>query len=187
MKGKVLLPQVVECDSKSIGILFSPEDLYKKEYEISSFTNIDYNTSGTKLVISYEPNGRIEFPKDSVWGFVIHKNNDARVYRTTPQKYLIYGLPSAVPGVEVTQVDQFIIYTLGPKRSFSYFSKDLRSEILMLDTKELKKAFSNNKTFIDAISSEFGPLKSVARIDSKFNSFKVIEVYRACLSGVWKR
>lgn len=181
LNGNKLSPQVPDCQRHSIGILFSCKDLYKKELEIEDFSTLQYNTEGTKLVILQSAGKRTEFPADSIWGFVIHDGVKAKVYRRIPKSAMVFGVQHTIPGMLLTQVDLFILYAVGAGRSYSFFSKDLNSEIVPLNANELKKAFPENNAFHEAVSSEFRMLKPIYSLDKKLNCYMVMEMYRSSL------
>lgn len=115
-------------------LLRSSQDLYTHNAEIEDFNKIRYNQAGDKIVVQCGGQ-EFEFPKKEIWGFLITQNNQSKVYRRTDKGFNWYG----IPGAQIAQIDDFIIYTVGEDRLYSYFSRNLDSKIFPLKYSELKK------------------------------------------------
>jgi hypothetical protein len=172
-----LVPLHRYSEKDRIELFASSKNLLKHNVQIDDYKGVHYNTSGNKLVIVYEDNKEQEFHRDSIWGFVTFQNNSPKLYRVTPKGLNWYGFP----GVMVAQIDQFIIYTVGEGRTYSYFSRDLNSKILPLNFKELKKEFKDKPDFVEKVYEEFGENKPLNSLDRQSNSYRVIELYNSCI------
>jgi len=170
-----LIPVRSYTDFNRIEFLYSSADLYKVNPGTDSLHTITYDLSGDKLIINYGEKTVREIPAKTVWGFAIFQNHAVKVYRRTPKGFNWYGMP----GVRIVQLDKLIIYTVGEGPRYSYFSKDLDSEIYALTMPEVKKVFKNDKDFLNKVYREFGSNGAVNGSDDFLNSYKFIEMYRA--------
>lgn len=157
-----------------IQLLKSSQDLYKHNAEIENFDKIRYNQAGDKIVVQCEGE-EFEFPKKEIWGFLITQNNQSRVYRRTDKGFNWYG----IPGAQIAQIDDFIIYTVGEDRLYSYFSRELDSKIFPLRYHELKKEFKDKPAFTEAVLKEFGPNRSLNTLDNVVDGYRIMELYKA--------
>lgn len=162
-----------------IELLRSAEDLYKHNAEIENFSKISYNRAGDKLVLLCGEH-TFEFPKKEIWGFLITQNNQSKVYRRTDKGFNWYG----IPGAQIAQMDDFIIYTVGEDRLYSYFSRTLDSKIFPLKYAELKKEFKDKPAFTEAVLKEFGANRSLNALDHIVDGYRVMELYKASEKAV---
>lgn len=156
-----------------IELLRNSQDLYKHNAEIEDFNKIRYNQAGDKIVLQCGGQ-EFEFPKNEIWGFLITQNNQSKVYRRTDKGFNWYG----IPGAQIAQIDDFIIYTVGEDRLYSYFSRNLDSKILPLKYDELKKEFKDKPAFTGAVFKEFGANRSLNTMDNMVDGYRVMELYK---------
>lgn len=157
-----------------IELLRNSQDLYKQNAEIEGFSKISYNQSGDKIVVLCGAE-EFEFPKKEIWGFLITQNGKSKVYRRTDKGFNWYG----IPGAQIAQINNFIIYTVGEDRLYSYFSRNLDSRIFPLRYNELKKEFKDKPAFTEAVLKEFGSNRPLNALDNMVDGYRVMELYRA--------
>ncbi len=177
LKDAEMKTYVPESKKNSIGLLMSPDDLYKRVNELDSFSFIKYNMAGDRIRIGCG-HKEMEFRADSIWGFIIQTAGESKVYRRVKKNLNWYGLP----GLQIVQKDLFVLYTAGQGRMYSFFSVDLNSEIYPLKQNDLSTVFKNNSVFVKELSSQFGLRTPLHALDEFYNSYKVMEVYRASLT-----
>lgn len=168
-------PQRYYTDVDGIELLYTSDDLFKKNTGVYRSSTIGYNGSGKKLLVTSKERSQWEMPCETVWGFAIHHNGTIKVYRTVPRGVNPYG----IPGIRIVQLDKLIIYNIGDNRGRSFFSKDLNSEIYPLTMKEVERVFSEDKEFIFKLHRVFGRHGAITDGDDYFNSYKFMELYRA--------
>lgn len=174
-----LSPYQPKNNEKGIRLLCSSAELYTSGKEIPDFHSIRYNEDGKKLIVFYGDKKELKFSIDSIWGFITHLNGQTKVFRKTKKNFNWYGFP----GIQVAQIDQLIFYYIGETRVYSYFSKDLNSEIYSLEINEIKKQFSGMPLFVKSVSKGISLTKPIHSLDEYYNSYKVLELYRNALSG----
>lgn len=173
VKESRIEPYVPIQKSEMLELLYTSKDLFKEGNEvIKDFKEINYEPSGNTIIVTYGDDQHKLFPKFRLWGFVIH-DGSARIYRRTKKGFNWYG----IPGVQIAQFDDIVIYTVGENRRYSYFSRGLDSPILPLKLKELKREFHDNKKFIALLKETFPVNRTLTDLDGHFNSYKVVELY----------
>jgi len=145
---------------------------------IDSIIQIKYNNTGDKLIIKNRPD-KVDMilPKDSIWGYKICPDWNCYLYRIAPKGLNWYG--SA--GIQIIQIDDLIIYTIGTGYVYSYFSKNLASKIYPLNRSGITEAFKDNKGLQEIILKEIGKLPSYWAINEDTDCFRIIEIYRDAL------
>lgn len=159
--------------------LFSScENMPNKGLEITPFTEVRYNSSGEKLIFK-SPTERKEFllSKDSVWGYKTSNDWDCALYRIAPKGINWYGYA----GIQIVQIDQLIIYTVGTGFTYSFFSKKLNSKIYPLTRVGIIDAFKDNIPLQTIILKEAEKLPSYWAINENTDCFKIIEIYKNAL------
>lgn len=165
-----------------IELLRSSQDLYRHNAEIEDFRKIRYSSAGDKIVVVCGEQ-EFEFPKKEIWGFLITQNNQSTVYRRTDKGFNWYG----IPGAQIAQIDDFVIYTVGEDRLYSYFSRSLDSKIFPLKYPELQKEFKDKPKFTEAVLKEFGPNRSLNTLDHLVDGYRVMELYKVSEQSVLEK
>jgi hypothetical protein len=149
-----------------------------KVIAIDPTIQIKYNIAGDKLIVKNSINdiGRM-FPKDSIWGYKTCTNWDCYLYRIAPKGINWYGYSGV-------QIDDLIIYTIGPGYMYCYFSKNLTSKIHPLNRSGITEAFKENKSLQEIILKKADKLSGYSAINENTDCFKIIEIYKNALQQI---
>lgn len=156
-------------------LLLKSRDLYKMNSGIDSMVDIRYNVKGDRLLISHGKNSELQVPAKSVWGFVIFRKNNVEVYRRTSKGFNWYG----IPGVKLVELDKLVLYTVGNDKRYTCFSRGLDAPIFMLEHKNIRKAFPDEREFQEIVKKEFPTEASLTEYDEFLRSYRFVEVYKS--------
>ena len=163
-------------------IIYPSFDSYLTEgIIIDSIVRIQYNSIGDKLIIKtkYKKNDMV-LSKDSVWGYRTCPDWNCNLYRIAPKGLNWYG-PA---GIQLIQIDDLIIYTIGSGHTYSCFSKTLRSKIYPLNRSGITEAFKDNKDLLVLLLKEGDKLPNYWAINEATDSYRIIEIYRDALKKI---
>lgn len=163
-----------------VEVFFKSKYIHSQGKEINSVKRITYDDAPGSNIIFVTKTKDFVYPTDSIWGYKTYysyrNTTDTNLYRRDP-KYR--GLPWTV-GISVANIDCIIIYETYGRQITRYFSKDLDSPIYRLKLSKIKKVYSDNPSFVNAVSkiSWFWKLGGLGAKNKKTNNFKIIEIYK---------
>jgi hypothetical protein len=164
------VPYVVLGQKSKTRILFNSADINKVATDTLNIKRIRSSFWTDTVVVHLKGNRKLKLAPEKVWGY---KDKDQTVYRYYNGEF-----------IEVRQIDDIIVYRkvrgAKPRTTTFYISKTLDSEMLKLNSKNIKKLFADNPCFLNKIENEFKWYQDYSSFDKTNGTYKLVEYLKAC-------